>query len=297
VNPSVPIGEAFLRACVLEVSAPKAGNVHPWASFEDMNWTDFVRAASACRPIVEQAPNRGVGPTVLAGVRATRRSVGCNTNLGTLLLIAPLAAGPLTEVLAGLSAQDAAATYAAIAEANPGGLGDAPHGDVRDRNAPPPALRDAMALAADRDDIAAQYVRDFADVRALAARLEELTRTGEPLDRAIVTAQLERLASHGDSLIRRKCAEAIESEARRRAAAVGRGETSVEAFDAWLRAEGHRRNPGATADLIAAALFMLCREGRLANPAPWSRPPMREASSDADKVVTEVIERRDGAAG
>ena len=38
-------------------------------------------------------------------------------------------------------------------------------------------------------------------------------------------------------------------------------------FDAWLRADGHRRNPGTTADLIAASLFAAFRDGILPMPS------------------------------
>ena len=81
----------------------------------------------------------------------------------------------------------------------------------------------------------------------------------------------KQIAKHGDSLIARKCGPEIAAEARERAMSVidagSPGEASYEQalvdLDSWLRADGHRRNPGTTADLIAAGLFVLLREGRL----------------------------------
>jgi hypothetical protein len=46
------------------------------------------------------------------------------------------------------------------------------------------------------------------------------------------------------------------------------GRTLCELFGAWLRAEGHTRNPGATADLVCAGLFAALRDGTIALPRP-----------------------------
>jgi triphosphoribosyl-dephospho-CoA synthase len=83
-----------------------------------------------------------------------------------------------------------------------------------------------------------------------------------------------------DTLIARKRGAAEAAEAARRARAVldagwphaEEGRAAFADLDGWLRAEGHSRNPGATADLIAACLFVLLHEGRIALPPqhPWS---------------------------
>ena len=82
-----------------------------------MTYLDFVASAIAIVPAMDAAPDAGVGRTVLEAVRATRQLVGKNTNLGTLLLLAPLAKVPrrqplrqgVAEVLAGtLSPRDLA---------------------------------------------------------------------------------------------------------------------------------------------------------------------------------------------
>ena len=84
------------------------------------------------------------------------------------------------------------------------------------------------------------------------------------------------MPSHGDSLIARKCgAGAVAAgfaAGRARCCEAGQpGDENYYAaladFDFWLRADGHRRNPGTTADLIAAALFAGLRDGLL--PPPW----------------------------
>src|SRR3954447_5546588 len=82
-------------ACVLEVSAEKPGNITPRHDFADTSYEDMLRSAIALRPELGRAAERGVGETVLAAVRATRRVAGSNTNLGIALLLAPLARAAL----------------------------------------------------------------------------------------------------------------------------------------------------------------------------------------------------------
>src|SRR5207244_1327739 len=101
--------------------------------------------------------------------------------------------------------------------------------------------------------------------------IEEGLSRGWPLERAIVQAHLCQLASSPDSLIHRKCGLAVAKEASERATSVLMAgspdptdhESALAAFDSWLRADGNLRNPGTTADLVAAGLFVLLREGRL----------------------------------
>src|SRR3954451_24808903 len=158
------VAGAAQLACVFEVSADKPGNITPRHDFADTSYEDMLRSAIALGPELARAGERGVGDTVLAAVRATRRVAGANTNLGIALLLAPLARAALVgkgvgEVLRDLTLADAEAAYAAIREAAAGGL-DAPvEHDVRD--APDVTLRAAMAAAAERDSVAAEYARDF----------------------------------------------------------------------------------------------------------------------------------------
>ncbi len=133
-----------------------------------------------------------------------------------------------------------------------------------------------MRLAADRDLVARQYTNDFADVFAgTAAWIEQGLSLGWRLEHAIVHAHVRQIAASPDSLIQRKCGLGVAKEASDRADIVLRSGSpsdvsyrqSLAEFDYWLRADGHRRNPGTTADLIAAGLFVLLREGRL----NWSK--------------------------
>lgn len=276
---TLPLAEAIRRACVLEASAAKPGNVHPRASFPDLTFEDFVRSAEAASPALARAADLGVGRAILQAIEATRAIVSSNTNLGIVLLIAPLAAVPLDQslpdgighVLSQLTREDAAWVYRAIRLAQPGGLGTADDQDIASE--PTGTLREVMSLATDRDGVAAQYANEFAWV--LNEGLPFLASIGEEFEHcweaATIELHLRLLAEHPDTLIARKCGESVAMEVSHRArcclddlASVPLDSTQrsriIDEFDQWLRADGHRRNPGTTADLVAACLFAAIRE-------------------------------------
>ncbi|MES2789745.1 MAG: triphosphoribosyl-dephospho-CoA synthase [Planctomycetota bacterium] len=267
-------------ACVLEARARKPGNVHPEFAFVDLCYDDFVLAAQAVSEVLPGAGQRGVGAAILEAVQRTRMLVNrpTNPNLGIILLLAPLVAVPaevslkqgIEQVLSQLTVDDARQTYRAIGLANPGGMGKVEEADVTE--APTISLRDAMRLAADRDAIASEYVTGF----------QTVLETGVPFlagwphfetdwEAAIIHLQLTLMQRFPDTLIARKCGPELAQESASRAGAVldagglqtepGRRELGL--LDAWLRADGHRRNPGTTADLIAASLFAAARDGMI----------------------------------
>ncbi|MCP4786462.1 MAG: triphosphoribosyl-dephospho-CoA synthetase [Fuerstiella sp.] len=270
------VDEWVRQACVAEVSAEKPGNVTPAHGFDDVSYQEFVQSAQIIAPIVAAAGSKGVGRTICEAVKATRAAVDHNTNLGIVLLLTPLAAVPqhlsiadgIESVLAALTVQDAEFAYEAIRTANPGGLGSADSEDVTG-----PAsqdLRSCMQLAADRDMVAAQYANGFHDV--LNACLPLLRDEKEPFSNSslrIGWLATHLLARYGDSLIRRKCGVEIDMTVRAMAAAVlaagwpnrTGGDAAWHRLDRFLRADGNRRNPGTTADLVAATLFVALRNG------------------------------------
>lgn len=280
---------SILWACRLEVLAPKPGNVHPGASFADLRSDDFLRSAELAAPRLARAVSEGVGKSVLDAIKATRAEVATNTNLGIVLLIAPLAAvgvdvslrEGIREVLGGLSIADAAAVYAAIRCAQPGGMGKVSEQDVHEQ--PTVTLLEAMRLAADRDAIGAQYANNFWLVLEGVEVLSRVRSFPECWKEEIVRLAVWIQARVPDSLIARKCGIETAREASRRAAEIldfwedsARREEGLVAFDAWLRGDGHRRNPGTTADLVAAVLFAAFRDRILAVPDTWPHPPKLE---------------------
>src|SRR5436190_1485288 len=166
----LPTGLCAQLACIWEATARKPGNVHRYCDFSDCGYVDFLVSAAAVVPVLEKAAERRIGATVLAGVEATRRVVTTNTNLGILLLLAPLASVPrhknlraeLGHVLDNLDVEDARTVYQAINLAMPGGLGRVAEQDIREQ--PTLTLRQVMALAAERDLVARQYVNGFREI-------------------------------------------------------------------------------------------------------------------------------------
>ena len=277
-----PLADQIRMSCLLEATAAKPGNVHPDASFADMTYTDLVRSADAVAGILSEAADHGVGPTVLAAIEATATVTSSNTNLGIILLLAPLAAVPAEEpldegiggVLDRLDNRDTECVYEAIRTARPGGLGNSNEHDVAGQPTVP--LLVAMKSAADRDGVAASYLDRF-------ERVLNWSRTGlgggesfvVDWEQQVIGLALRIQAEQPDSLIARKCGARTALESSRRARAVhdagwptGSGaDTALAAYDEWLRSDRHRRNPGTTADLVTAALFSALRENRISPPS------------------------------
>jgi len=265
-------------ACLLEVSAPKPGNVSPGRHFHDTRYEDFLASALAVGPALAAAGDQPLGATILAAVQATAGWTRSNTNLGIILLLAPLARAALLRgegqlrsrlrgVLAETTVADAAMVYAAIRQARPGGLGASASEDVA--AAPTVSLTAAMALAAERDSVAREYAAEFRVTFEVGApALREARRAGLDWSDAAVECYLRILATVPDTHIARKLghreAEAISNRARGVAASGGvrteAGRRELAAFDGELRGPTNARNPGTTADLTCAALFVVILE-------------------------------------
>jgi triphosphoribosyl-dephospho-CoA synthase len=259
------VAAAFLAACRAELQALKPGNVHIHAEGHGMSVAQFERSAEAAAPFIA-AEGAGVGERILRAVEASMAAAGCNTNLGILLLCAPLAVAAglgrggslrerLGEVLAALGPADAAAAFRAIAFANPGGLGRAPEQDVA--AAPTISLVAAMALAAERDRIARAYATGFAELfdDAMPVLAAERARHGDT-PRAVTGLHMRLLASEPDSHVLRKHGAERAEVLRARAAALLAStldEVALLRFDQELKRDG--LNPGTTADFIVATLF------------------------------------------
>src|SRR5688500_9340650 len=89
------IAQFATLACLWEVMAPKAGNVHRGADFDDLTLADFATSAVAIGPAMQAAADgERLGRVVLSAIEATRAVTQTNTNLGIVLLLAPLARAP-----------------------------------------------------------------------------------------------------------------------------------------------------------------------------------------------------------
>lgn len=266
-------GRSAALACRLEATAAKVGNVHPAAAFADLSHDELVAAGEAIAAPLDLAAARPLGRTILDAVTVSRRVTRSNANLGIVLAIAPLAAVPdgiplsptaAAAVLAGTTPDDARDVYAAIALANPGGMGRRNEWDIA--GPAPQSLLDAMRAAADHDQIARLWARSYEPLFAgpVADIAGEIER-GLPLGTAIERGHLVQLAREPDTLIARKHGLAAARDVSARATAVLAAGVDWPAaatdLDRFLRAQG--MNPGTTADLVAAALYILLATGRL----------------------------------
>ena len=275
----------YLNACELDVAVRKPGNVSRLSAGHGMQAQLFSASARASvGPIFR--PGARVGERIEGAVAATAQAAGCNTNLGILLLCAPVARAvelhpestdpatlraAIAGVLDDLDVGDARAAYRAIAEARPGGLGAAPAEDVQDT--PSVDLRAAMALAADRDRIARQYRDGYIDLfdldlTSLAAALRGFSADQEHAASATVEAAVQRvylgfLAGHPDSHIVRKHGAALAHSVMHAAqpwqtrALAGEHLNEDPGFAAWdLELKANGLNPGTSADFTVAALFI-----------------------------------------
>jgi triphosphoribosyl-dephospho-CoA synthase len=277
------VARAAVLACLLEVSAEKVGNVTPTRRFADAGFEDFVASGLTLGPAIATAAPGRVGKAVYDAVAATRRVARSNTNLGIALLLAPLAAAwrsrgrgglrrRLGAVLAGLGVGDARWAYRAIRLARAGGLGESGVADVR--RPPTVGLREAMRLAARRDTVAAEYARGFPVTLGVALpALRRAERAGLATLDAVAQTHLAVLARVPDTLIARKAGAAAAAAVSARARAVmragglrtARGRALARRLDGMLRRDGNRLNPGTSADLVTAALFLRLLETEAAS--------------------------------
>ena len=206
------VKKAYVGACYLDVEAIKPGNVRVHAPAHGMDAADFRTSAEVSAATLVDL-NLCLGERIYRAVEHTRNAVGCNTNLGIVLLAAPLMQAALASkgslrrelrsVLAATDVADAVWVYRAIRLAAPGGLGAAPREDVS--STPSLSLLEAMRLAADRDRIAHQYACAYADVFEYALpRLAEFASRWRDDTWALTALYLGFLCCFPDTHVARK---------------------------------------------------------------------------------------------
>jgi len=278
LRPHVNTPENAVRwCCILEATAPKAGNVFPSRSFRDLTYQDFVEAGEITAECFSHAGR--ISECMLQAVIKTTTLRRTNVNLGIVLLLGPLVAadrnllkrqpdvrGPdtwrsaINDHLSRLDRIDGQNIFRAIASASAGGLGQVDEMDVHAEHADIDVLA-AMRLASDRDQIAKQYACGFSELidEVLPLLRGSILECGDVLS-GVCRAHVRLLASRPDSLIARKNgAEAAERVQSLAAMVDLEDPKSLQRFDDALRSPDHRLNPGTTADLIAAGLYLLLR--------------------------------------
>lgn len=259
---------------LFEINALKPGNVSQYADGHGMTYSDFVHSADICTPILCD-DKLTVGERVLKSVELTKAEVGCNTNLGMLLLFSPVInayesmandkfqRSYLKNTLEHMTEADAEHVYAGIRLANPGGLGRVERHDVNFN--PDISLLEAMEAAADRDLIARQYVSAYEDVYSVGLNcLGEFDKRWNSVEWATVVCYLSFMANYPDSHIRRKFGDEIARQVQNRTIPVlerfknnknpAKAMSELLEFDKELK--NSNINPGTCADMTAASLLL-----------------------------------------
>jgi len=270
VNLAAQVYDCF----ICDINALKPGNVGRHGAGHGMECADFIRSAQVVTPILCNH-RLGLGKRILAGVEATLAAVHCNTNLGMLLLIAPVVrvfeqlVSPedfkdvIKPTLVSLGPQEAQDIFAAIRLANPGGLGKV---DKYDVNSPLEIdIFSAMDAAKDRDLIALQYANGYREVVNLGIKcLQNYHNRWNSVEWAVVACYLMYMASFPDSHIRRKHGMEIAEQVRKKTVSVrgrftdcdnpGDAKDVLMLFDRELKES--EINPGTCADLTIASLLL-----------------------------------------
>ena len=281
------IAQAVQIASLLEAYAPKPGNISPGKSFKDLKYHHFLFSSAAVFPAFLDLENKKIGEIILEGVKETQSLIKTNTNLGIILLCAPLASAYqnlrdkknidqlseeelLAELrkelhlkLTGLDKNDAKYTYRAINYSKAGNLDQVEDADLTQE--PDINLYQAMKLAEKRDSIAFEYVSDFSIIFVYAYPLfKENNKKFKNIEDVIVQSYLEILAEFPDTLISRKHGFQKAAEISNQAAVLLKEiendkknrDKKLKEFDKNLRKQKNKINPGTTADLITAVIFL-----------------------------------------
>lgn len=267
------LAKAYQAACLEELQALKPGNVHVFADGHGMTVFDFIKSAEVSANCMSQQ-DLTLGERVLSAVKATQDAVGQNTNLGIVLLCAPLIEAALVakdthaftyclnHALHQLTIEDAQNVAKAIVMANPAGLNASAQHDV---HAPVAVtLFELMRVAQDKDRIAWQYANRYQDILSfgLTRYVEALAKWGNPAW-ATTAVYLGFLSRQSDTHVIRKHDQALASQVMHEAQTIEQiymkadnvklVQQKLLDWDASLKMR--QINPGTSADLTVATLL------------------------------------------
>ncbi len=263
-------------ALLLEVAGtPKPGNVDRHRDLEELHFEHFLAGAVGAREGLDLAANGvAIGPAFERAIEGMATH-GENSQFGALLLLVPLVRAAREElsqpvvdtVVADTTVDDAAAFYRAFEHVDvfvPDPPDDLEPLDVRRGADAVPELEkreltllDVMDRSVPGDDIAREWVRGFD--RSFAAA-DRLAAADGPLTDRAAAVFLSLLAERPDTLVANRHGETVATEVTDRAGALLQQaalETDPAAVDAFADELVDRGiNPGTTADLTAAGLFI-----------------------------------------
>ena len=272
-------------ASALEVSGyPKPGNVHRTRDYDDMVFEDFVISGIVIGDTIREAcsdvdvENPLLGKYILQAVAETDRWIKNNTNLGIVMMTTPIAVAAaisdnfdeirqnVVKLMANTSVDDACDLYDAINIADAGGMGDQDEYDVASDNAKQElrdnnqTMYDVLKISAPWDMLAREMTSDMPAVFELGYPTYHELKEKKSLNDACVLTFLTILSQVPDTLISRKYGsdEALKISMMTRDLLKLKDSDDfserLQEFDDYLYDNGY--NPGTTADLTAASIFV-----------------------------------------
>lgn len=272
-------------AMILEVSAtPKPGNIDRDHNYTDTRFEHFLASAVGVYPVLEKAArsNSGAGALIREAVAESGKwQKGGNTHFGAFILLIPLvmAAGRCAKitslqwharrVVRETTVEDAVEFYRAFSEAKVKvkpvddlDLGDTASIDkIKSQGL---TLYDLMKISSSYDMIAEEWVNGFRKTFDCAGSIQE-TVEEKGINDAVVRTFMLNLAFHKDTFIQTKFDSKKAEEISLRAKKIFEKNfleditDDIKTFDEELLSEGI--NPGSTADIIIAGLFVSLFEG------------------------------------
>ena len=272
-------------ASALEVSGyPKPGNVHRTRDYDDMEFEDFIISGIVIGDTIRKATtdvdvnNPQLGKYILEAVSETDRWIKNNTNLGIVMMITPIAvAAAISDrfedireniklVMANTSVDDACDLYDAINIADAGGMGDQDEYDVASDNAKKElrennqTMYDVLKISAPWDMLAREMTSDMPAVFEIGYPAYHELKEEKIKNEACVLTFLRILSQVPDTLISRKYGddEALKISMMTRDLLKMKDSPDfsvrLQEFDDYLFK--NKYNPGTTADLTAASIFV-----------------------------------------
>ncbi len=268
--------EIVLQSFKDEINALKPGNVSRYSEGHGMTYEDFIQSAELVTPILCDS-SLEIGQRILNSVLITMQEVGCNTNLGMLLLFTPVIMAyeselisdteilrkKISDIINNITIEQSKPVYLAIKTAAPGGLGHTDKFDVELQ--PECTLFTAMQHAEAHDFIAKQYVTGYAEILTTGvSSIKEFTSRWNSVEWATVGCYLTILSRHNDTHIERKFSTEVAAGIKQKAIKMANmfrkktdpedAKTALLDFDRELK--NRFINPGTSADLTAASLLI-----------------------------------------
>ncbi len=286
------VTRAFTLGPLLEVTVPKPGNVNRYRDFDDLSIYHFMFGNVFASKILYEAAIRGnqikkgersygdvgIGELIKEAFKESKSAQSSNANFGIITLAIPLAVacsisddvaeagGMASFLIENSTPEDTIEFYKAVRMANPSGLRRDVKYDVYKEDVFEELRRDEVNLKiiaeieCDEELIFCEWLKGYGLSYEVFMGMKDLIKN-RSFEDSVIEAFLNLLSQRIDTLVARKAGLKEAERVREMARKVLDGFISLDEYDAFLRGNGHRRNPGSLADIMAIALSLLVLDG------------------------------------